>query len=253
MKRLCVIMFSFLYLFLGSGTCEDFSDRIQKPVKKSLYIRQQTQKVEDQWAEERAKLEAEFKALQNRQEILLSTKKDLNKKIALHAQRIETLETEIKEISRISDELSPYLNRVYTKIIEFINNDLPFLEEERRHRMQKIQSVLDDEGVPTGEKFRKVMEALFVEAEYGNTVEIYREKISVKGKEILADIFRLGRLSLFFQSIDKKTSGFYDASQSAWKLLPPKYNKSIQTAMEMGAKRRSVDLLSLPVGRVVPQ
>ncbi|MBN1932836.1 MAG: DUF3450 domain-containing protein [Desulfobacterales bacterium] len=253
MKRLCVIMFSFLYLFLGSGTCEDFSDQIQKPIKKSLQSRQQTQKAEDQWAEERVKLEVEFKALQNQQEILFSTKEDLNKKLAFRTQQIKTLETEIKEISRISDELSPYLNVVYAKLIEFINNDLPFLTEERRHRVQKIQTVLDDEKVPTSEKFRKVMEALFVEAEYGNTVEIYREKISVTGKEILADIFRLGRLSLFFQSIDKKTTGFYDGSESVWKLLPQKYNKSIQMAMDMGAKRRSVDLLSLPVGRVVVQ
>ncbi|MCP4686980.1 MAG: DUF3450 domain-containing protein, partial [Desulfobacterales bacterium] len=102
-----------------------------------------------------------------------------------------------------------------------------------------------------GERFRKVMEALFVEAEYGNTVEVYQEKIVLEGKTVLADIFRLGRISLFFQTLDQTTAGFFDPAQAAWRAAPSNYRREIDAAMEMGAKRRPVELLSLPLGRIV--
>jgi len=35
-----------------------------------------------------------------------------------------------------------------------------------------------------------------------------------------------------------------------WKKLPQRYNRDINAAMEMGAKRRPVDMLDLPLGKV---
>ena len=90
-----------------------------------------------------------------------------------------------------------------------------------------------------------------MEAEYGNTIEVYQGRIILGGKEILVDIFRLGRISLFFQTLDKITTGTFDQAQNAWIVLPKKYNREISAAIEMGLKRRSVDLLNLPLGRIV--
>ena len=95
------------------------------------------------------------------------------------------------------------------------------------------------------------MEALFIETEYGNTVEVYQQRIMVEGKSILVDIFRLGRISLFFQTLDQTQSGYFNQAQSVWKTLPAEYNREINAAIEIGTKRRSADLLNLPVGRIV--
>ena len=92
-----------------------------------------------------------------------------------------------------------------------------------------------------------------MEAEYGNTIEVYQGRIILGGKEILVDIFRLGRISLFFRTLDKMTAGTFDQAQNAWKVLPKKYNREINAAIEMGLKRRSADLLNLPLGRIVLQ
>ena len=70
-------------------------------------------------------------------------------------------------------------------------------------------------------------------------------------KRILVDIFRLGRISLFFQSLDQTQSGYFNQAQSVWKTLPAEYNREIHAAIEIGTKRRSADLLNLPVGRIV--
>ncbi|MBW2011938.1 MAG: DUF3450 family protein, partial [Deltaproteobacteria bacterium] len=80
----------------------------------------------------------------------------------------------ITEISRISEELIPYLEDVYNRLAALVENDPPFLREERQNRIKNLRKVLDDDQVSASEKFRKMTEALFVEAEYGNTVEVYQ-------------------------------------------------------------------------------
>jgi hypothetical protein len=86
--------------------------------------------------------------------------------------------------------------------------------------------------------------------EYGNTIEVYQETIVTKDREMLVDIFRLGRIALFFQTLDHKSCGFYNVASAAWQPLPPAYNRMIEAAMEIGAKRRQVELLTLPLGRI---
>jgi uncharacterized protein YoxC len=252
LKRLFFIMFCFLYL-ASPAWCEDISTQVKRPIKKSIQTRQKTQKAEDSWYEERAKLEAQFKVLQEEQKKLVSIKNELNKKVASNKIRIETLENRIREISRISEELIPYLEEVYNRIVALVESNSTFLSDERQERVKNLRKILYDDRVSTSEKFRKIMEALFVEAEYGNTVEVYQERIVVEEKDMLANIFRLGRLSLFFQSLDQITTGYFDPALSTWKTFPKEFNREINRAIEIGAKRRSVDLLTLPIGKVVAQ
>ncbi|MDL1964632.1 MAG: DUF3450 domain-containing protein, partial [Deltaproteobacteria bacterium] len=61
-----IIFFVMAHPVLG----EDLSEKIEKPVKKSVEIRQMTQKEEDGWAEEKAKMQAEYKELKRVRENL---------------------------------------------------------------------------------------------------------------------------------------------------------------------------------------
>ena len=92
-----------------------------------------------------------------------------------------------------------------------------------------------------------------VEAEYGFTIETYQETITIEGQAMLVDIFRLGRISLFYQSLDRKRCGFYHTADGAWRDLAKGHNLAIQTAIDIAAKRRPIELLNLPVGRMVAQ
>ncbi|MBW2100959.1 MAG: DUF3450 domain-containing protein [Deltaproteobacteria bacterium] len=252
MQRLFFITICFLYS--ASPTwCEDVPAQVKRPIEKSIQTRQKTQKAEDRWYEEKTRLEAEFKTLQEEQKRFVALKNELNKKVESSTIRIETMEHRITEISRISQELIPYLEQVYNRLAALVENDPPFLREERQNRIKNLRKVLDDDQVSASEKFRKMTEALFVEAEYGNTVEVYQQRIVVDEKDILANIFRLGRLSLFFQSLDQATTGYFDPALSVWKTFPKAFNREINKAIEMGGKRRSVDLLTLPIGRIVAQ
>ena len=142
------------------------------------------------------------------------------------------------------------MNEVFGRLKGLVDGGLPFLEEERTTRIEKLGVMLEDPDVTVSEKFRKLMEAVQIEAEYGNTIEVYPQQIILGGKEIQTHIFRLGRISLFCQSLDQKTCGFFDLSENQWKILPKKYNRDIHTAIEIGSKRRPADLVDLPLGRI---
>jgi hypothetical protein len=241
-------------IFTGTGYCQTFTEQVTGPVSDAITIRQSTQTSEDAWFERKAELTAEFEALTRETLQLAALNKELEQKTTAQHTAVNDLKREIDEIARMTTELLPFLHKIRERLADLVASGLPFLAEERNTRLKNLDQIINDANVAVSEKFRKVMEALSIEAEYGNTIEIYQKKISVgNNNNILADIFRLGRLSLFFQSLDQTETGYFDPLTSRWQLLPRKYNRDIGSAFEIGAKRRSADLLNLPLGRIKPQ
>lgn len=235
---------------VNSEEIEHFSDTVKKPVHETIRIRQETQKSEDDWALEKEKLLARYDALTHEHKRLVEARADLRKDIASNTEAVLSLEKKISEISRISIEIRPYLNMVFDRLKALVDDGAPFLMQERRTRIQNLHRILDDPQVSISEKYRKTTEAVLIEAEYGNSVEVYPQQIFLEEREIQANIFRLGRVSLFFQSLDQTLTGYFNVGSGRWQILPKKYNRDINTAIEIGAKRRPVDLVNLPLGRI---
>jgi hypothetical protein len=115
---------------------------------------------------------------------------------------------------------------------------------------------MKDPQVTIAEKYRKVMEALFIEAEYGSTIEVYQDKIQLQGtaqEGTLGNIFRLGRVSLFFLSLDQTACGIFNPGENKWQPLSDTHLPAIRSAVEMGSKRKPAELLPLPIGRLAAQ
>ncbi|NIA08290.1 MAG: DUF3450 family protein [Nitrospiraceae bacterium] len=254
MKIFVSIILCVVCLFWSFGISiaidRDFPTQIKRPIDKSISIRQQTQKQEDRWVKEREKLKAEYEDLDKKNKELAAQNKELKKDIAACQSSIESTKKQITEIGRTTKELDPFLEHTYARLTSLIKDDVPFLKGERTQRIVGIRQILDDPNVSISEKYRKTMEALFIEARYGNTIEVYQKKISIDNRPVVVNVFRLGRISLFFQTPDRKTSGYFDIATSAWKILPSSYNRTITAALEIGLKRRPVELLDLPIGRL---
>jgi hypothetical protein len=130
--------------------------------------------------------------------------------------------------------------------------DLPFLAQERTARLVALKQELVRPEVAGAEKLRRLLEALVIEAEYGGSIEVYEEPITVAGEEVHADILRVGRVSVFWRTADGKRVGEFDRATRAWVELPGKYNRNISTAMEMAARMRPIQIVDLPLGRIAP-
>lgn len=248
-RILTALVVAHLALFPGSLPAAE-TDQIKKPVAESIRIRQTTQQDEEKWRDDKDKLLARYDQLNDSKKLLGERQATLEARVSGAKARIAAKEKELADSERLQQEISPLIHSLTVELQEFVAGDLPFLAEERTTRLARLAELRDDPEVTTSEKFRKVLEALLVEAEYGNTIEVTRETITLDGKDTLVDIFRLGRVALFFQTLDQKSSGYYDVAANAWKFLSREYNRDLTTAMEIGAKRRPAELLALPLGRL---
>ncbi len=230
---------------------EPVTDKVKRPVEDSIKIRQATQKDREKWSEKKPLLEAEYDSLAADRKRLKEHRQQMQKELQSSRERIAHLEDRIESIEKISEKFIPFLEEVYRRLSDSVDDGLPFLQQERSERLAILDKTLGDPEITMGEKFRKVMEALSIEAEYGNTVEVYQDMIDLEGDEVLVNIFRLGKISLFFESLDQETTGHYNPAENQWERLPRAANRDIRMAVEIGSRQRPADIVTLPLGRIV--
>lgn len=248
---ICLLILLFGTASREQLTADTVTDRIEKPVREAIDTRQTTQREAEQWREEREKLLARYEALEQSVEKLTAQQEALKQSNDQARQRIAAKERQLAHIEQISAGIVPFIEEIIDHLRKEVNVGLPFLREERRTRIDRLTRLAADPEVAVSEKLRKVMEALMVEAEYGNNIEVYQETAAIDGREILINVFRLGRLNLFYQTLDRNSCGVYNLATGSWEALPGDYNAAIETAIEIGAKRQPVELLYLPLGRMV--
>lgn len=228
------------------------AERLKDTVTGTVDIRQETQRKTDQWAEEKAQLEARYRSSQTKIESLEKQTALWGEKVDVLQERVGELHRRIEESERLEANLQGILEGVMTRLEAWVKEDLPFLPEEREGRLRSLKEALAQTESSAAERLRRLLEALLVECEYGDTVEVYEQRIEVDGEPVFANIFRLGRLSLFWQTPDGARVGEYDRVKDCWVELPRENALNISAAVEMAEKRRPVELLKLPLGRISP-
>lgn len=247
------LLLLFTLSWSGEVLAGNVKKQIEAPVHKAVGIEQRTQAQEAQWRNEKEKKTLEFEALE-KELAMMEQERDTEaaRKTALISD-ITQKTRQLADIAEIESQMAPYLCDLLDKLKTLNSKDLPFLQAERQKRIESLEELNANPEAPVSEKFRKLMEALLVETEYGTTVEVYQQTIPLSGEDTLVNIFRLGRLRLFYQTLDKRQCGFFNPAQKTWQPLEDAYLKTIQAAIDMGAKRKPVEILTLPLGRIVVQ
>jgi len=227
-------------------------DQLKETVKGTLEIRQDTQNKQDGWEREKAELEARYRSARAHLEALRRQQTALADKDRAADREIGGLRRRLAESERLEAGVEDLLGRMMADLEAWVRQDLPFLPEEREARLASLRETLAHPGLAPAEKLRRLFEALQVECEYGNTVEVYQQGIEVEGEPVFAEVLRLGTLSLFWQTPDGKRVGEFDRAKGQWLELPSGHRYGIRTAVEIARKRRPVELVTLPLGRISP-
>jgi hypothetical protein len=249
-----VLIFCFSLILPFSGKASETDQKIIAPVKQSIAILQKDQKNREQWIRDREKLTGQLMELQELQKQLLKQKNDLLKTISLSEKRIAEKKKKLADIDQISNRIEPFLEKTVLQIRKMIENDsLHFLMDERTRRLEHLEKMMQSPDITVSEKYRKMMETLLVEAEYGFNVETGQQYINLDEQTVLVNIFRLGRLNLFYLTLDEKECGFYNVAGRSWQSLPVTSLAQIRAAIDIAARRRPAELLDLPLGRIARQ
>jgi hypothetical protein len=226
--------------------------KLGETVDKTVGTQQATQKKQDDWATEQAALVARYRTAKANVAFLEKRESFEQSEVAALEASILELERRLVESTRLNESLQDTLNAVVGRLETFVANDLPFLMEERTARVDALKEEVSRPDATGAEKLRRVLEALQVEANYGNTVEVYQEKMDIDGEPIFADMLRIGRVSVYWRTPDGKRVGEYDRASGGWIELDDKYVRSINKTVEMATRIRPIEIVDLPIGRIQP-
>ncbi|MHA7835154.1 MAG: DUF3450 family protein, partial [Algiphilus sp.] len=94
---------------------------------------------------------------------------------------------------------------------------------------------------------RQVLEAYEIELEFGNTIEAYKGTQQINGETLEVDFLRIGRIALFYQTLDGTKTGRWSEEQDQWVELGASYRNPVRDAIRVARDLTAPDLLTLPL------
>ncbi|MCB1182371.1 DUF3450 domain-containing protein [bacterium] len=228
------------------------ADRAREATAGAVDTRQATQQRQDAWQDEQDALAARFRSAKAGVAWLQDRRDEEQARVAAAEARVAELARRLDEAERLEASLQDTLLVIFDRLAADVDRSLPFLPAERQGRLESLSRELVQPDTAAGEKLRRLLEALQVETGYGATVEVYQDRITVGGEEIFADILRLGRVALFWRTPDGDRVGTWDPGAAAWTELSGAHKRNLGLAVDMATRRRPVELVELPLGRVAP-
>ena len=170
------------------------------------------------------------------------------------ARLIESQNSEIESIARQSGDIEnietgalPLMIEMTETLDKLLDADVPFLLTERQTRINNLRTLIDRADVTSGEKFRRVMEAYLIEVEYGRTIEAYKGELKSGNEVLTVDFLRVGRVGLYYQSLDGSVSGRWNPTRKDWEQVDSDYRSRIQLGIRIARKQMPPEMLTLPV------
>jgi hypothetical protein len=217
--------------------------------RQTVTVQQQTQKAVAVWEKERQEMLARLQNGRIEEDLLRFRQKKLRRYLAERRGRIAKLKQGIVERQVITRELEPFLDQTHVRAKGMFQQGLPFLEEERQQRFAGLDATLNSYDATLAEKLRRVLEMLQIEARYGHQVEAYDRVLTLAGKETTVNVLRLGRIGLYYLTLDGREAGWYNPELKSWETLPRRFLEPVKDGLRMAMKQRAVDLVRLPVGK----
>jgi hypothetical protein len=153
----------------------------------------------------------------------------------------------LEALTQLDPRIDSLLKRTTSALKHRIEKGPPFLIEERSGRIDRLEKLLNDPNVVLAEKYRRVMEAYRVELEYAKTVDAYRAVLKTGKEERLVDFLSIGRLSLYYQTLDGLESGIWRNDRRDWQQHSGEDNESITQGLRIARKLDPPQLIVLPL------
>lgn len=201
----------------------------------------------DRISDETEALLFEFRAASERSDSLRVYNRQLAGLVQSQETEAGALQKQIDSVTIIEREILPLMLRMVESLDQFVALDVPFLEKERRDRVDFVRSLMERSDASVAEKYRRLLEAWQIENEYGRTIEEYSGEMEIAGTTRIVDFLRIGRVALIYQTRDAEFSGAWDQNERSWLDLGDEYNAEIRIGLRMARKQAAPDLLRLPI------
>lgn len=229
---------SILMFPLAAGAEIDAASRmVLKSDKDSAAIQQRINALDDAT---RDKLEETRQVLARAEQLALYNSQ-MEAIIANQEEEKLSLDQQIEDINDTEQGILPLMQLMLSQLEADIETGLPFLKEERAVRLAKLKASLGRADVTVSEKFRRVLEALQIEVDYGRTIERYRENDGGRA----FDYLRIGNVALYRRSLDAGESWIW--TNGDWQALSGDLAKPLERAARVAEQSVAPQLIVVPM------
>lgn len=208
---------------------------------------QESQEKIDDLADETTGMLTEYRDVLRQTQSLRAYNDQLEKLVYSQRSEVESIDLQLKNIETTQRDIVPLMTKMIEVLEQFVALDIPFLQEERNNRIVSLKTMMGRADVSLAEKYRRIMEAYQVETEYGRTIEAYQAALPQDGDKRTVDFLRIGRVSLYYLTLDGMEAGVWDADSQQWQTLSDDYLRAVADGLKVARKQLPPDLLVLPV------
>lgn len=201
-----------------------------------------SQKRVDKLSDERQSMADDYRNTLRESDSLKLYIEQLKSQLKSQQDEMDSIRGEQRDIARTNVEILPLMQDMLSTLGKFVELDTPFLLDERRERVKKLNDMMPRADVTVSEKFRRIVEAYQVEIDYGRTIESYTGNLN--GKDVA--FLRVGRVGLLYQTPDGKETGYWDGTKKNW-VPDSSYTDDVREGLKVARKQTSPNLLIVPV------
>jgi len=196
-------------------------------------------------AQQTADLLAEYRQVVRETESLKIYNDNLEKVVMDQRAEVVSINEQLNGLEETNRGVVPLMLEMIDTLDKIIESDMPFRLQERRARVERLRTMMDQADVTASEKYRRVMEAYQGEMEFGRTTESYAEALPTTGQTV--DFLRVGRTLLVYQSSDQETTGWFNPISREYEDLPDRYRLEVKEGLAIAKNEKAPDLVMLPV------
>jgi len=173
-------------------------------------------------------------------------REQLTTQVQSQESEIEFLKQQLAEIETTAREVMPLMQKMLDTLDRFVKLDLPFQLEERSKRVASLRDAMARADVTISEKYRRIVEAYQIEADYGRTLEAYQGELGEGAGARTVRFLRIGRVALLYQTLDGEETGYWDATAKKW-VADDSYRSAVRRGFAVADKATAPDLLTAPI------
>jgi hypothetical protein len=201
----------------------------------------------DQLSRETRDLLEEYRKLRDGTEYEAAYTRELEERDRAQQERIEDLQAQIATARVTRQRIVPLMRSMADALEQFVVLDLPFHHDDRIGAVLQLKQRLNQPDLSVSARFRLLLEAYQLEQDYGTRIETWRGPLNRGDESLSVQFLRVGRVALYYQSLDGETSGYWDREAQDWEPLEEVHNRSIARALRVAGNLTAPELLQLPM------
>jgi len=245
-RRLTAGFFATTVIALSGSVFAQSVDQVLQADQRRLSLAQQSQERINGVVDGTRSLEDQYRAINKEIDGLKVYNRLMNAQVQGQMATLEDIGLSMDQVDVINRQIFPLMERMIDGLDQSIKVDIPFVMEERTERVNTLKEIMSRSDVSVAEKFRKVMEAYQIENDYGTTIYVYKQSLTIDGATRAFNMLQIGRVGLYFQSDDTQVTGRWNNTTRNWEIDNSARNE-VRKGLRVARQLVAPELINVPV------